>query len=141
MKKIKKMEKDFQKINTVLIGVIREAAIYLIHHDSCCKKYCLQTSAWDAVKKLEKLMPSLSEPLFSLVKTCLSKCIRAKKQMFSVNISFKEYPVAADSLTKLAKQLDQIVKSNPSIRDSISEEDLASERLFVNLTKVASQAK
>lgn len=135
------MEKDFQKINRVLVETIRTAIAYLAHHDGCYKKYCLQTSAWDAVEKLKKMMPSLSEPFLTPAKDCLRKCVEAMEQMPEINISYEEFPVAAESLTKLAEKLDRILKSNSSLKSSISEKDLASERLFVNLAKVASQAK
>jgi hypothetical protein len=138
---VSKQAEDFRKINDVLIGVINVALTYLIHHDPCFKRYCLQTAAWDGIKKLEKIAVSLSEPFLSpAVRVCLAKCARARERMPEINVSYEqEFPVAASSLTRLAKQLDEIRKSVPSLSEGIDEDSLVSERMFTNLAKAVAK--
>lgn len=129
-------KKNFAALNTVLMGVIDQALLYLVNHDLHYKKYCLQTAAWDGVGKLRELAPSLSEPLKTLVDSCLSECTDAMEKMPELNIKFEDFPIAAKSFIRLAEQIDQILKLDPSLREDVND-DLASHRKYVNLEKLA----
>lgn len=131
-----KKKSDFRKVNKVLAGVLRTAAIYLIHHDTELKKYCLQTAAWEGLEELKELAPELSGLFFNLVKHCLKSCEMAKRHMPEVNIRYKEYPAAAESFTELANQVDQILRSNPDLKVGVGLYNLASGRKFAELANL-----
>ncbi len=130
-------KKSFAALNMVLIGVINQALFYLVNHDLHYKRYCLQTAAWDGVKRLRELALSLSEPFKTPVDVCLSECTDAMEKMPELNIKFEDFPVAAKSFIRLAEQIDQILKSDSSLREDVNNDDLASHRKYVNLEKLA----
>lgn len=135
-----KQAEDFRKINDVLMGVINLALAYLMHHDSCYKKYCLSLAAWNGIEKLKEVAPSLSGQLLTLVKVCLAKCALARERMPEINIGHEhEFPVAAASLTALSRQIDRIRKTHPSLAKGIDKDSLASVFMFTNLAQLAAK--
>lgn len=137
-KKEKKLKKDFQILNGLMMDVLKTALNYWTFHDPCYKKYCLQSASWEGVKDLKKKVPQLSEPFHKLAKECVDICAKAKAEMPSLNIHYDQFPVAAESMTLLAKHIDKIVKANPSLKEGIKKDDIVSCNQFVNLEEIVS---
>lgn len=129
-------QKDFQKINLLLMNVLLEAAFYLSNHDRVYKPYCLQSAAWNGIKKLRKMSPSLSEIFLNPVKKCLQTCDRTEQKISEKDMNFKSvgFSVAATSLEKLSKDLDKLLVANPSLKIGIKNEheNLVSSKWFKN---------
>lgn len=132
-------QKAFHEINKILMETLCIALRYLSHHDQCFKKYCLQTAAWDCYEKLEKLVPKLSAPFSKPVDACVSACAAAKKLMPEININYAGFPAAAENIIRLAEHIDQLLAADPSLKEGISENNLASGEMFTNLAKLAAQ--
>ncbi len=131
---------DFQRINEVLMGVIKVAVAYLMHHDDGFKPYCLQNAAWDGIEKLKEIAATLSELFRDPVSVCLAQCAAARERMPTVNIGCtEEFPVAAASLTAVAQHLDLLRESDPSLMEGIDEDDLAPGQMFTKLAQMAAQ--
>lgn len=134
-----KQAEDFRKVNAVLMDIVNTALSYLVGNDSCLKKYCLKTSAWDGIEKLEEAAASLSEPFLHPVVVCLDECAEARKKMSTISFDKDEFPLAEASLIALSEQIDRIRESDPSIAEGIDRDHLASGPLFTSLAQIASR--
>ena len=106
------LQEKFRGINTVLMGVINVAVAKLLDCENDQAKHCFTTSAWTGARKLAELLPSLPKPFYIPVKSCVDACAEAMKEMPKPDTTKEKYPVAAESLTLLAGELDKLRESN-----------------------------
>lgn len=127
----------FRKVNGVLVGVIKLALNYLMHHDECFRQYSLKSAAWQGIDELKEIAPSMSEPFLTPVNACLHACIEARKSMPTVHVGCEEFPVAADSLARLAVEVEKILQLDPSLKLGIDDREIVSSNSYRNMAMLA----
>ncbi len=104
---------------------------------------CLQAAAWDVYKNLKKLTRSIrfSDPFLDPINTFLEICANAEQQMPEPNVGYVEFSVASASIIELANKIDQIIQSDPSLREDVSDENLATGSAFNMMAAAAARCR